>query len=156
MTPLSLRCCDDSSRYGLPESVTPKTVGNFREVSRYRITLDSADFQSLLHSIHERTKVERDLERQLRSELKAVPIPTNNPDPTPAPEAAAYPGTTLSTVVECEQIARSTVVGCAAEELPAELPLPLKAMAWAKRKPCVESTSTWKTPHFTIVGREEA
>src|SRR5208283_841462 len=65
----------------------PKTVGNFREVSRYRITLDSSEFQSLLHGIHERTKVERDAERQLRSELKGVPTPPKNPDPTPDPEA---------------------------------------------------------------------
>jgi hypothetical protein len=131
----------------------PKTIGNFREVRRYRLTLDSSEFQTLLRTIHEHTKAERDAERQLRSELRKS-TPTQNP------ETHAYPGTTYSSTVKCEQTAHSTVAKGAIEELPAELPLALKAKAWANRsiprKPCVESTATWQTPHFTVVEREEA
>jgi hypothetical protein len=60
----------------------PKTHGNFREVRRYRFTLESPEFQTLLLDVHEHLKAERDLERKLRPELKeATPTPT--PTPTP-------------------------------------------------------------------------
>jgi len=126
----------------------PKTIGNFREVKRYFITLDNSEFQALLHGIHERTKVDRDGERLLRSELK-----TQTPTPTANPKPRTYPGTSLSTTVECERHARSTVMEREVETLGA-MPLAVRASKQAKaRDRAIENKATCKTPHSTSVKR---
>lgn len=123
----------------------PKTPGNFREVRRYRLTIESLEFQTLLVDLHEHVKTERDLERKLRSEMKRVPsTPTRHPEPAP------YPSTTLSSVVDCGQGARYTAVDCAFKELKIS-EASIQSIQLGRG---VENKATWEVPRFTVVDRE--
>jgi hypothetical protein len=132
--------------------VLPKARKNFRDAGRYRFTLDSPQFQSILSSVHERLKTERDKERALRSELRATDTPSTNPKIHPKDHPthpAPYPGTTtLSTTVECEQSARSTTVECEGMNT-------RKGKGPISEKERVEKKDAWKTPHFTAVECQE-
>jgi len=135
----------------------PKTVGNFREVNRYRITLDNSEFQNLLRRIHEHTKAERDGERQLRSELRvtASSNPSTNPKGNPQGDPAHTQVNTVSTVVECEQSARSSRVEC--EGWPTDADTDFNFGWMEKRIPAKERAENkphWTTPHFTVVERQ--
>lgn len=133
--------------------VLPKARENFRDAGRYRFTLDSPKFQSMLASVHERLRTERDKERALRSELKASSTPSTNPKSNPKADPthpAPYPGTsTVSTTVDREQSARSTTVDCEARDTRDG-----KGPVSEKRR--VAKKAIWETPRFTAVDREEA
>lgn len=73
--------------------------GSFRACGRYRLDWQDERFQSALDSCHEALKLDRDAERTLRSKAKAA--------------AQILKSTTLSTVGDCQQSARYTVLDCA-------------------------------------------
>jgi hypothetical protein len=54
---------------GILES-PPKTSNNFRDAGRYYFTLDSPKFQSMLTSVHDQLRFERDGERELRAQRR--------------------------------------------------------------------------------------
>jgi len=60
---------------------------NFRDVGRYRSTLDSAKFQAALSEVHARMKLGRDAERELRAQSRVPALPE------PRSTRAVYPGT---------------------------------------------------------------
>lgn len=76
--------------------------GTFRACGRYQLDWQNEHFQNALRSCHETLKVERDAERTLRAECKAKALlPKSN---------------TLSTLVECQQNARSSTLKCEVSE----------------------------------------
>jgi len=125
--------------------VLPKARENFRDVNHYRFTPDSPKFQTMLSSVHERLRTERDKERTLRSELRVTASSNRSTNPRATPKRPnPYPGNPLSTVVECEQSARSTVLKCEGGDAG-------KAKEPISEKRSVEKKTTWKTPHSTVV-----
>jgi len=73
--------------------VLPKARENFRDVNHYRFTPDSPKFQTMLSSVHERLRTERDKERTLRSELRVTASSNRSTNPKGNPKAAnPYPG----------------------------------------------------------------
>jgi hypothetical protein len=71
----------------------PKTRGNFRDAGRYRFTLDSPKFQRALSEIHERFKLERNAERELRAQSKIPAL--QKPKPMEGEEAGYLSTSTL-------------------------------------------------------------
>jgi hypothetical protein len=118
----------------------PKARNNFRDAGRYRFTLDSPKLQAMLSSVHERLRVERDEERELRAQLRATA-----PSRTKPTNPASYPGTTtLFTTVKCAQSARYTAVKCEeSDTAPEKGPI--------CEKPSIENKPIWETPRYTAV-----
>jgi hypothetical protein len=132
---------------GLLEAL-PKTHSNFREVRRYRFTLESSKLQTVLLRVHEHLEAERDQDRRLRSELKEAHFtPTRNLTPNLEP---AYPGTTLSTPLDCDQSSRSSAVDCGVQQLNVSE----ASTESIQLELCTENKATWEPPRFTPVDRE--
>ena len=131
--------------------VLPKARENFRDVNHYRFTPDSPKFQTMLSSVHERLRTERDKERTLRSELRVTASSNRSTNPKGNPQGGPTHTQVnpLSTVVECEQSARSTVLECEGRDAGK-----VKEPISEKRR--VEKKTTWKTPHSTVVKCEES
>jgi hypothetical protein len=130
--------------------VWPKARDNFRDAGRYRFTLDNPKFQGVVASVHERMKTDRDKERALQSESRATSTnPKSNPKGHPT-HPSPYPGTsTVSTTVDREESARSTMVDREARDIrEGKRPVPEKRH--------VEKKPIWETPRFTVLDREEA
>jgi hypothetical protein len=59
---------------GILESL-PKASNNFRDAGRYHFTLDSPKFQTMLSSVHDQLRIEREGERELRAQRRNVLTP---------------------------------------------------------------------------------
>jgi hypothetical protein len=73
---------------------------NFRDVGRYRFTLDSERFQAVLAEVHARLKLESGAERELRSQSRALSVP-HSESRTPK---ALYPGTSVFSGCSTNQV----------------------------------------------------
>lgn len=82
-------------RFGLLKVSRAKN-GTFRACGRYQFDWENERFQTALTSCHEALKLERDVERTLRTEARAA--------------ALILRSSTLSSVLKCQQTAHSSVV----------------------------------------------
>jgi hypothetical protein len=73
---------------------------NFRDVGRYRFTLDSEKFQGVLAEVHARLKLESGAERELRAQSRALPLP----NPESGTRKALYPGTSVFSGCSTNQV----------------------------------------------------
>jgi hypothetical protein len=73
---------------------------NFRDVGRYRFTLDSEKFQTALSEVHARLKLESGAERELRAQMRSVPLPNSESEI----RKALYPSTSVFSGCSTNQV----------------------------------------------------
>jgi hypothetical protein len=82
---------------GLIEVSEARGCEGFRQVSTYKLTMDSETFQGRLSECHQRFKGERDLARNLQAEIRANAL-AHTPAPSPKPQIPK--SNTMNTVVD--------------------------------------------------------
>jgi hypothetical protein len=137
---------------GLVEVTQAKTREGIRQVSTYKLTMNSEKFENALSECYQRFKVERDQERQYRSELRAGSS-AHSQAPSPTTKTPQLPkSNTLHTVVDTSPSERCTTVdrGFASQSSDSERKPSKPALSG------IDSKATWETPRFTLVDSRQS
>jgi hypothetical protein len=127
---------------------SPKTGKGFRDAGRYRFTLDNPKFQDAISEIHERLKLERDAERELRAQSRTPALPK----PEPRNPEALYPGTS-TLYSNCSVSKVHTSPGCSVKQETDAAPNGEKGPFFEYVG--IDNKETCESAHYTLVKCED-